>query len=181
MKRNKRMGVIGLLALGFTGAGVFAFTQPTAEVIGAGSWAPSGIKTAQYQLSGAMTRAWTNLPVASVTSASGIDVTINQLGVTFLAVTTEDNAGNTAIDMEVVVIGEGTNSISPIKKIEYELTGASTQGWTTYSSPFKVTQEGVTKINVRIEDSAGNIGTLSRDVKVDKTAPINNGVTVTLQ
>ena len=181
MQKSKRTGIIGLIALGLTGAGAYALANPATEAIGADSWAPSGVKTAQYQLSGAMTLPWTNMPVANVTSASGIDVTINKPGVTYLAVTTEDNAGNTAIDMEVVVVGEDFNSISPIKKIEYQLTGATSKDWTLYNAPFKISQEGVTLINVRIEDSAGNIGTLTREVKLDKTAPINNGVTITLQ
>lgn len=180
MKKSKRTGIIGVIAIGLVGAGAYVFANPATEAVGANTWTPSGIKTAQYQLSGAMSLPWTNLPVASVTSTAGSDITINKTGVTYLAVSTEDNAGNTSIDMEVVVIGEKFSETSPIKKIEYQLTGATTKGWTLYNAPFKITEEGITQINVRIEDSAGNIGTLTREVKLDKTAPINNGVTITL-
>lgn len=181
MKKNFRTAIIGVMAIGLGGAGAYALSNPATEAVGAETWAPSGIKSAQYQLSGAMVLPWTNMSVPSVTSVAGTDITINKEGVTYLAVSTEDNAGNTAIDMQIVVVGDAVESISPIKKIEYQLTGASSTGWTTYSAPFKVTTEGVTQINVRIEDDAGNIGTLTREVKLDKTAPINNGVTITLE
>lgn len=180
MKTTNKKILYGLLTASLMGVGLFAIETPSEKAHGVDSWAPSGIKTAQYQLSGAMSKSWTNLSVSSVTSASGLDITINKPGVTYLAVSTEDNAGNTAIDMEVVVVGDESTNISPIKKIEYQLRGASTQGWTAYSTPFKITKEGVTTIDVRVTDEAGNIGNLTREVKLDKSAPINNGVTITL-
>lgn len=172
--------VVGFLTASMFGIGIFAIETPSKEAHGVESWAPSGIKIAQYQLSGAMSKSWTSIPVSTVTSASGMDITINKPGVTYLAVSTEDNAGNTAIDMEVVVVGDEPTHTSPIKKIEYQLRGASQQGWTSYNNPFKITKEGVTTIDVRVTDEAGNIGNVTREVKLDKSAPINNGVTITL-
>lgn len=180
MKKRTQNVLFGFVTASIMGLGLFAIDMPSEKAHGADSWAPSGIKSAQYQLSGAMTKSWTTLPVSTVTSASGMDLTINKTGVTYLAVSTEDQAGNTAIDMEVVVVGDESSHTSPIKKIEYQLTGASSQGWTSYTKPFKITKEGITTINVRVSDEAGNVGTVSREVKLDKTAPINNGVTITL-
>jgi hypothetical protein len=180
MKKSKKNVFIGLLAMAVIGSGAFILETPAKEAFGAGSWAPSGVKTAQYQLSGAMTKAWTTIPVANVTSATGYDVNINTPGVTYMAVSTEDNAGNTNIEMQIVVVGEEATSVSPIKTIEYQLTGATSKDWTLYNAPFQITKEGLTTINVRVVDEAGNGGTLTRQVKLDKSAPINNGVTITL-
>lgn len=180
MMKIKKQALVGLLALGIAGAGVLVLENPAPEAHGAETWAPSGIKNAQYQLTGAMTLPWTTIPVATATSTAGLDVNINKTGVTFLAVSTEDNAGNTAIDMEIIVVGELQTTPSPIRMIQYRLSGASQQDWSTYSTPFKITKEGVTNIEVRIEDEAGNAGTITREVKLDKSAPINNGVTITL-
>lgn len=180
MKKIKKHVLIGLLAAGVVGAGAILVENPATEAYGAGNWAPSGVKLAQYQVAGAVTVPWTTIPVATVTSATGFDVNIAKTGVSYLAVSTEDNAGNTNIDMEIIVVGDVVTSPSPIKSIQYRLSGASLQDWVTYSTPFKITKEGLTNIDVRIEDQAGNIGTITRQVKLDKSAPINNGVTISL-
>jgi hypothetical protein len=180
MKKSKKNVFIGLLAMAVIGGGAFVLENPAKVTYGAGSWTPSGVKTAQYQLSGAMTKAWTTIPVATVTSTAGHDITINTPGVTYMAISTEDNAGNTNIEMQIVVVGEEATSISPIKTIEYQLTGATSKDWTLYNAPFQITKEGLTTINVRVQDEAGNSGTLTRQVKLDKSAPINNGVSITL-
>lgn len=180
MKKKKKNALIGLLAFGVIGGGAFLLEGPVTEAYGAGSWAPSGVKTAQYQLSGAMTKAWTTIPVANVTSTAGHDVVFNTKGVTYMGVSTEDNAGNTTIAMQIVTVGDKGSNVSPIKKIEYQLTGGSIKDWTVYNAPFQITEEGLTTINIRVEDEAGNTGTMTKQVKLDKTAPINNGITITL-
>lgn len=182
MKQKQQWARAGT-ALALTGGIAAAFAMYAAdanETHGADMWEPSGIKVAEYQLSGAVEKPWTNIPISTVSSAGGFDLSITKKGLTFFAVSTEDHAGNTAIDMEVVNIGEYGDTISPIHSIQYQLEGASQQGWTTYTTPFKITKEGVTKINVRVEDKAGNSGTLTREVRLDKSSPINNAVTITL-
>lgn len=178
MNKMIKRNLIGILSISIVGSGLFLFDNPPNAAVGAEEWQASGIKQAQYQLSGAMSQDWTDLPVSAVTSSGGFDLDFNKKGVTYLVVSTEDKAGNTALDMKVIVIGDMTEKVSPIKKIEYELTGATTQGWTAYTAPFRINQEGVTTINMRVEDMAGNIGTLKREVKLDKTVPINNGIRI---
>lgn len=165
--------------------GLFAFvslaTMPASQVTGATTWTASGVKTAQYQLSGATTLAWTNISIATVTGASGFDLPITKVGVTYITVSTQDNAGNTAMKLKAVKVGtDGTVTPAPIQKIEYKLSGASTQDWTLYDKPFKITKEGKTTITVRVYDEAGNSTEIERLVKLDKSAPINNGLTITL-
>lgn len=51
---------------------------------------------------------------------------------------------------------------------------------TEYKEPFKVVNEGVTTIYVTAEDMSGNKVSLTKVLKVNKSSPINNGVTITL-
>lgn len=101
-------------------------------------------------------------------------------GLTHVFVSAKDKAGNVSMQMGGQVGDDGTSSPSPIKNIRYKLTGATTQDMTEYKEPFKVVNEGVTTIYVTAEDMSGNQVSLTKVLKVNKSSPINNGVTITL-
>lgn len=144
-------------------------------------YASSGIQKVEYQLSGATTRDWTQINVATATSANGFDLLLTQPGVTHMLVAATDNAGNLAMEVKAFLVGDdGIDEVAPMKNVQYRLSGATTKAWTTYTAPFTLVNEGVTTIDVLAEDMAGNQVTVNREVKIDKSAPINNGVTITL-
>lgn len=178
----KKWGAMSVLFLGIGGA--FMFEHPMSVLGGTepAEFAPSGIAKVEYQLSGAITQDWTPISVASATSTAGWDLTLTQKGITHMLVAATDKAGNVAMEVRAFNVGDdGTTAPSPIKNIKYKLSGATVQTWTNYSTPFTLTKEGRTTIDIQVEDMAGNIVTMQRLVKIDKSAPINNGVTITLQ
>lgn len=67
---------------------------------------------------------------------------------------------------------QASDSNSGINRIEYSLSGATSAGWTRYSSPVRITNEGVTNIQARAYDNSGNVsGTVTATVKIDNTIP----------
>ncbi|MFS0841365.1 fibronectin type III domain-containing protein [Paenibacillus sp. 1P03SA] len=65
-----------------------------------------------------------------------------------------------------------TDNGSDIGKQEYKLSGAATQDWTLYSSQFVIDTEGITLIEARATDRAGNVGPISsQEVRIDRTRP----------
>lgn len=92
-----------------------------------------------------------------------------------------DNVGLKA-NLNVYIIDLISNiTNSGISKIEYMLEGATVKGWTIYTSPFEVTNEGITTIRARAYDEVGNISYEKISyVKIDKTNPVNNSVTIQL-
>ncbi|AJD93421.1 hypothetical protein JMA_41030 (plasmid) [Jeotgalibacillus malaysiensis] len=140
----------------------------------------SGIKFAEYQMTGAKNQDWTEMDLDAVTSPDGTELIIDKVGVTHVAVHAVDNAGNVELKMRAFLISEETEEISPMKSIRYRLSGATTQEWSIYTTPFEISNEGVTTIEVVAEDVAGNLNNVVRQVKIDKSNPINSAVTITL-
>jgi hypothetical protein len=74
-------------------------------------------------------------------------------------------------DVLATITGNGDGGISGYR-VEYSLSGAVTQGWTTYNAPVRIESDGTTTITTRAVDNAGNISsTVSKTVKVDQNAP----------
>ncbi|AJD93436.1 hypothetical protein JMA_41190 (plasmid) [Jeotgalibacillus malaysiensis] len=183
MKGMKKVKIITCSMI-LAGLGFMAFEHPD-TVWGntpQATYVPSGIAKVEYQLTGAMNQDWTTINVASATSTTGFDLKLTEEGATHVLVAATDNAGNIAMEMKVFYVGnDGTNTPSPMKNIQYRLSGATTQGLTDYTAPFTVKNEGKTTVHITAEDMAGNTVTMTREVKIDKSSPINNGVTITLQ
>jgi murein DD-endopeptidase MepM/ murein hydrolase activator NlpD len=88
-----------------------------------------------------------------------------------------------------VTIVPGTDNHSGIDRIEYRINGGS---WQVYSSSFIISSEGVTTVEARTIDKAGNSSSISsKQTFIDRTAPTvtanpvsrdwgNTNVTVTL-
>jgi len=73
---------------------------------------------------------------------------------------------------ESVTIAHGADAESGVNRSEYRLTGATTLGWTTYTVPVVISNEGTTVIEARTIDNVGNIGSIdTKSVKIDKTNP----------
>jgi Bacterial Ig-like domain len=84
-------------------------------------------------------------------------------------VTTASTLGTGWYNSDADVSLTAADSISTVAKTEYRLNGGS---WTAYSSPVKISGQGVNTLEYRSIDSAGNMeATKVVEVKVDKTAP----------
>lgn len=91
-----------------------------------------------------------------------------------------DNAGNISF-LSVSVNGLSDNNSSGIKEIQYKLEGATVQDWSKYTSTFRISNEGTTIVKAKSYDMAGNVSDeISLSVKVDKTKPIENRITISL-
>lgn len=145
-----------------------------------GEYLASGIEFAEYQMNGATSRDWTPLDIEEVTSTGGIDFDFTDEGVTHFVINARDYAGNRDMKMRVVVVEDGKETVSPLKNIRYKLTGATQSEWQEYSQPFYIQNEGITTVHVVAEDEAGNQLTFNRQVKIDKSEPINNAVEIRL-
>ncbi|RIX52168.1 hypothetical protein D3P08_14455 [Paenibacillus nanensis] len=86
-------------------------------------------------------------------------------------------SGWSTSDIEVAIVA-GTDAGTGVNRTEFSLSGAMTQGWTTYDgSPIAVTATGQTTISARTVDNAGNISEVSTAVaKVDKTVPTSPSI-----
>ncbi|MEK7153554.1 MAG: hypothetical protein AAB834_06395, partial [Patescibacteria group bacterium] len=71
---------------------------------------------------------------------------------------------------DVTVTLTATDNISGLATTEYSLNGGG--NWTAYISPLTVSNEGITTVLARALDNAGNLGSDSKDVKIDRTAPV---------
>jgi hypothetical protein len=131
-------------------------------------------------MEGAQSQAWTNLPITNTTGLNTFDISITQPGTTVVTLYAEDKAGNQNYEIKSFTVTEGMKD-APVKKIEYMLTGATTQDWTTYTAPFTVTNEGETYLQAKVTDEAGNITTVSQTIRLDKTNPVNAKAVITLQ
>jgi len=68
-----------------------------------------------------------------------------------------------------VTISPGNDGGSGVQRIEYRINGGS---WTTYSSPFILSNQGVYTIEARTIDVAGNLSAISsKQALIDKTPP----------
>ena len=175
--KNIYLGALGLVTV------LILYIHPM-EVIGILSpdrYPPSDVAVVEYRLTGAVNKDWTPIDVSKATSSPGFNLKLTEPGITHVFVSAKDKAGNVSMQMGAFQVGDdGTSSPSPIKNIRYKLTGATTQDMTEYKEPFKIVNEGITTIYVTAEDMSGNQVSLTRVVKVDKSSPINNGVTITL-
>ena len=132
----------------------------------------SGLVVARYKVEGAETISWTDLPISSSSNQNTYDFSLNEPGVSVVTLYAEDRAGNQNYQIKSFTITEGMED-APVKSIEYRLRGATTKDWTRYEDPFYIKEEGVTFVDVRVEDEAGNITNHTQDVKLDKTKPVN--------
>ncbi|MGO4110864.1 OmpL47-type beta-barrel domain-containing protein [Paenibacillus sp. YAF4_2] len=151
----------------------------------------SGVSKTEYKMSGATTKDWTTYSTAFSISAEGQTMvearTIDKAGniSTVATVTvmidktkptaptvTQDASGWTNASSVSATIMAGTDSSSGVNRTEYSLSGAMTLGWTTYSGQMSINAEGLTTINARSVDNAGNISPVSTSsIKIDRTAP----------
>jgi hypothetical protein len=160
----------------------------------------SGVNRTEYSLSGA-----TALGYTTYTSP----IVITNAGVTTISARTVDNAGNVSsvttntvsIDRtapaapsfavspsswtngnSVVTITAGTDTGGAgVNRTEYSLSGATTLGYTAYTAPITITNEGVTTVTARTIDNAGNTGpTASTTANIERIAP-TVGATSALQ
>lgn len=132
----------------------------------------SGLAVAKYKIEGAQNVPWTNLPINNTTNKNTFDFSLTTPGMSVVTLFAEDKAGNQNYQIKTFNITDGTSD-APIAKIEYRLTGVSNQGWTTYTSPFFVREEGITHMDVRVTDEAGNVKNFKQDILLDKTRPVN--------
>ncbi|WP_307397344.1 OmpL47-type beta-barrel domain-containing protein [Bacillus horti] len=151
----------------------------------------SGVAYTEYSLSGATTLDWTIYPDSPIT--------IENEGETTILARSVDLAGNMSSVVESVVrldrtppalptispadqewrsedihvtIVAGNDSLSGIRDIEYQLSGAMTQDWAIYSSPIVISTEGQTTVSARVVDHAGNHSEIrTENFYLDKTAP----------
>jgi len=78
-----------------------------------------------------------------------------------------------------VTITPGSDNQSGVKEVHYKLEGVTTSGWLKYTVPFDITNEGITTIKARTVDNTGNYSEeMTSQVKIDRTAPENNGITI---
>ncbi|WCK57674.1 hypothetical protein PP175_26935 (plasmid) [Aneurinibacillus sp. Ricciae_BoGa-3] len=78
---------------------------------------------------------------------------------------------NQWLNKNVVVNLDNSGNIGiPGSHVEYSLTGAVNQGWTTYYSSFSISTDGVTTINARVVNNDGSISdVISKTVWIDKS------------
>jgi hypothetical protein len=84
-----------------------------------------------------------------------------------------DSPENTWVGHDVVatIKDNGDKGVSGFR-VEYRLSGATNQDWTTYTAPITIHNDGITTIEARVVDNAGNISNVvSKTVKIDQNAP----------
>lgn len=80
---------------------------------------------------------------------------------------------NTWLNQDIIatITDNGDGGVSGFK-VEYSLSGAETQAWTTYNSPLRIKTDGITTISARVSDNAGNVSpVVTKTVKIDQNAP----------
>ncbi|MEA4920341.1 MAG: immunoglobulin-like domain-containing protein [Clostridiaceae bacterium] len=87
--------------------------------------------------------------------------------------------GWTNDDSVSVAIANGADGGSEPDYTEYKLSGATSRGWTTYTSAFTVTNPGETVITARTVDNVGNVGDQqTATIKIDRAAPEGGSISV---
>lgn len=148
----------------------------------------SGVNRIEYRMTGATSVGWTKYSGA---------VTVSNNGKTTVYARSYDNAGNVSseiskeiwIDTGVPTVAitttrttwkntaisvslSASDSMSGVSRIEYKLSGAKVQDWTTYSGAFSIATNGKTTIQARSIDLAGNVSSVaSAEVWFDNVAP----------
>lgn len=143
----------------------------------------SGLKSAEYMLTGAENTGWTRMNIDSVQDVKGYDFSIDTPGTTSVVVSMKDKAENETVVVKNVTVSDAgeVKGVAPMKHIRYKMSGAVNTGWKDYNAPFELKTEGKTTILIQAEDMAGNLVETEREVWIDTSAPINNGVTITLE
>lgn len=147
--------------------------------LGATSTGVSGLSVAKYKLEGAESKPWTDLKISASSRTNSQNISLKQPGTTVVTMYVEDRAGNQSFDIKAHTVS-GEELVAPVKKIEYRLTGDTEKGWTEYKAAFKITNEGVTNLEARIIDEAGNITTINEKIFIDKTKPVNTEAVISL-
>lgn len=76
---------------------------------------------------------------------------------------------------DVLVSATATDNNSDIDRVEYRLSGATNKPWSIYSNGLIIDSEGVTNVEFRAVDNAGNISDIVRgNVRLDKTPTTAN-------
>lgn len=154
-----------------------------------GNDATSGLDRLEYQLGDATT--WSAYSTALVFDDPGTYV------VRYRAVDVAGNVsavGTSTVEVAAITAPKVTVTTSPAapdgrkgwftRPVTVTLTGTGGDGarileyrlgngsWTTYSAPFTVAKDGVTKLQARARDAAGNVSpVVSTTLKIDVTAP----------
>lgn len=157
----------------------------------------SGLNSSQYAMwnndNNAVVTNWTNY-------SNGQQITVSREGTTRIQTWSKDNVGNETYGTSKYIkidktkptgsISGSTNwqkgnvtvtlaagdALSGVKSAQYQLTGATSKGWTNYSNGNTITisNQGATKIEIWVQDHAGNVYTTSKTISLDKTAPTNS-------
>jgi len=140
----------------------------------------SGLEVAKYKMEGATVKDWTDLPIQNATGMNTFDISITKTGTTIVTLYAEDKVGNQNYAIKAFTLS-GDNSDAPVKTIQYKLSGAVTQDWTTYTGPFVITEEGETYLEVKVIDEAGNVTNAQQTIRLDKTSPVNARAVISLE
>lgn len=90
-----------------------------------------------------------------------------------------DEANNETIKSIEIKNIIDVESCSGLKNVEYKLTGDTvTSGWVKYNGTFGILNEGITNIEARAFDNAGNVAYDNSVVKIDRTKPINGTIEI---
>ena len=140
-------------------------TAPATNKAWSLTWSGSELAEGTYNTIPVTVSDGTAMATANHTGAKIVDKT-NPTAPTIIA------NENWSKDNVVVTITPGTDAGSGVDRTEYSLSGATTKGWTTYTSEITISNEGITTIKARTIDNAENISNeVSKDVKIDKTVP----------
>lgn len=135
------------------------------------------------------------LTTNSTVQARQIDVAGNISTVTSLSITNIDRIPPSAPTISITpvsgidgnsvtfTITDGTDPTQPstgVKESQYQLTGAQTQAWTTYTGAVTIATYGQTTIHARTVDNAGNYSeeALTVTVTVDNQNPTESTITL---
>ena len=152
----------------------------------------SGVRQAQYRLTGATSTGWTNY-------SNGQSITITNQGETKIEIWVQDHAGNeiyadtkyVRIDRtdptgsinfnhenwqnasSVSVTLNAGDAVSGVQSAQYRLSGATSKDWTNFTNgtSFSITNQGETKIEIKVTDYANRSITRTKTVRIDRTAP----------
>lgn len=121
--------------------------------------------------------------VGNITTKSIIVSNIDKVKPTVTIVNNQNwnNSGGVQVDISAIDNIVVNNTTSGIDHIEYSLSGATVQAWTTYSS-LTVINEGVTNITARAIDKVGNVSdSVTSIVKLDRSKPINSKIEIIIK
>ncbi|WP_166243980.1 OmpL47-type beta-barrel domain-containing protein [Paenibacillus turpanensis] len=150
----------------------------------------SGMNRLEYSLSGATTKGWTVYSVPFPVSAEG-QTTVNARVIDNAGNVSAVSSGTVKIDRTApaapgmspsggewtssnitVTLSPGGDAASGASRVEYSMSGATTEDWKTYTGPISITAEGNTTLSARTVDHAGNVSaSADANYLIDKTLP----------